>query len=138
MAQAPAPVTPAPAPSGAAAVQARQTILKGWGDALRPVGPMLRGEAPYQAEPVRNALQLIVNGSTQLPNLFPPDSNGVANTKALPVIWERKNEFTAIYAKINADASAALAGITDEASFKARMPTVLANCGACHNQFRAR
>jgi cytochrome c556 len=52
------------------------------------------------------------------------------------MIWADKERFFALYAKLGADARAASAAITDEASLKAVFPKVLADCKACHDDFR--
>jgi cytochrome c556 len=121
-----------------AAIGQRQEILKGWGAASRPVGPMLRGEAPFQIAPVQAFLNTVATGAPQLAKLFPADSKEGGNTKALPNIWTDNAKFLGIWAKVEADAKAALAVIKDEASFKAEAPKVFGNCGACHNEFRAK
>lgn len=121
-----------------ASIGQRQELLKGWAQALRPVGPMLRGEAPFQIAPVQAALDLIAKDAPNLAKLFPADSKEGGNTKALPVIWTDNAKFNGLWTKVEADAKAARAAIKDEASFKAEMPKVLGNCGACHNEFRAK
>lgn len=121
-----------------AAIGQRKEILKSWGQALRPVGPMLRGEAAFQLAPVEAALKTISGKAGEVAKLFPDDSKTGGDTKALPAIWQDKAKFDGIFVKLEADAKAALAAIKDEASFKANMPKVLGNCGACHNDFRAK
>ncbi len=121
-----------------AAIGERQAILKGWGDATKEPGGMLRGQVPFDLAKVQAALNTYVAGAKKLPTLFPDDSKTGGKTAALPAIWEEKDKFTAIYAKMVVDATAALASIKDEASFKTEMPKVLGNCGACHNSYRAK
>lgn len=121
-----------------AAIGERQTILKGFGDATKDPGGMLRGQVPFDLAKVHTALNTYVAGAKKLPTLFPDDSKTGGKTAALPAIWEEKDKFTAIFTKLGADATAALASIKDEASFKAEMPKVLGNCGACHNSYRAK
>jgi cytochrome c556 len=126
----------AAAPQGSEAIAARQKILKSMGDATKPVGAMLKGEAPFDLAVVQTALKTYVDGTKQLPDLFPDDSKTGAKTEALPRIWEEKTRFSSIYAKLGDDAAAALTAINDEASFKANMGKVLGNCKACHDDFR--
>jgi len=120
------------------AIAQRKDALKSMGNALRPVGPMLRGEAPFALADVQEALKVITEKAPVAAKLFPPDSKEGGETKALPAIWTDNAKFTALFAKLEADAKAAQTSITDEASFKANMPKVLGNCGACHNDFRAK
>ncbi len=121
-----------------AAIGQRQEILKGFGAATRDPGRMLRGEAPFDLAKVQASLATLADGAAKLPALFPDDSKEGGNTKALPIIWTEKDKFVAIYAKLGSDATAAQAGIKDEASFKTEMPKVLGNCGACHQTYRGK
>ena len=68
--------------------------------------------------------------------LFPDDSKTGGETTVLPVIWEKKAEFTAALAKFDTDAAAAATAIKDEATFKTEWPKVMANCGGCHKTYR--
>jgi cytochrome c556 len=119
------------------AISERKDVFKGFGGALRPVGPMMRGEAPFELAKVQDALKTIAEGAPKVAKLFPADS-GTGDTKALPVIWTDNAKFMGLFARLEADAKAAQAAIKDEASFKAEMPKVLGNCGVCHNDFRAK
>jgi len=65
-----------------------------------------------------------------------PDSSKTGDTRALPAIWEKMDDFKAKMAKFVADSKAAQAKVTDEASFKATFPEVTKDCGACHQPYR--
>ncbi len=119
-----------------ASIAKRQNILKGWGDATKPVAAMLKGEAAYDGATVQKALAAYSTGAKELVGLFPDDSKTGGDTAALPGIWKDKAKFTGIYDKLAADASAASAAIKDEASMKANFPKVLGNCKACHDDYR--
>lgn len=119
-----------------ASIGKRQNILKGWGDATKPVAAMLKGEAAYDGAAVQKALAAYAAGSKELVTLFPDDSKTGGDTAALPGIWTDKAKFTGIYDKLAADSTAAAAAIKDEASMKANFPKVLGNCKACHDDFR--
>ena len=119
------------------AIGERQALLKQMGKAVQPVARMLRGEAEFDLPTVKTALKTIETNAAKLPSLFPDDSK-TGDTKALPAIWEEKDKFNAIYAKLESDAKAADASIADLASLKADMPKVLGNCGACHQAYRAK
>jgi cytochrome c556 len=118
-------------------VTQRTTILKTFGAGIREPGAMLRGEAPFDLAKVQAALAAIKTGAPQLPPLFPDASLG-APSKAQPLIATERAQFNAIFAKLEADATAAQAAITNEATFKTELPKVLANCGACHRQYQAK
>lgn len=117
-------------------IEERQKILKGMGDATKPVVPILKGEAPFDLAPVQTALDTYIDGVKKLPGLFPDDSKTGHKTEALPRIWDEKVKFNALYEKLGKDAETARAGITDEASLKALFPKVLGDCKACHDDYR--
>lgn len=117
-------------------ITARQEIYKGFGRATKPVGQMLKGDIPFDAAVVKATLTTISDGAKKLPALFPDDSKTGHETEAKPEIWAHKDDFNARFTKLGADADAAMASITDEASFKAAMPKLLGNCGGCHKEYR--
>jgi cytochrome c556 len=117
-------------------VKERQTLLKEFGTATRPVGGMLRGGTPFDLATVQAALDTYIKNAKVLPTLFPEGSGPGPDTEALATIWQNKADFDARFAKLGADAAAARAAITDEASFKANFPAVVRNCGACHDTYR--
>jgi cytochrome c556 len=122
--------------AGANPIEDRQKILKGWGDATKPVAAMLKGQAAFELAPVQAALAAYIDGAKKLPALFPDDSKIGNKTEALPRIWDEKTKFNALYEKIGKDAEVARTSITDEASLKANFPKVLGNCKACHDDYR--
>lgn len=121
----------------AAGIAARRAIYKEMGDATQPVARMLKKEIPFDLAVVRHALDLQIAAATRLPDMFPDDTKS-GDTDALPAVWDKNAEFRGNFAKLLADATAARAGITDEASFAAVMPGVLQDCGTCHRSFRVR
>ncbi len=121
----------------ASAIAERQALLKEMAGAVKPVGLVLRGEAPADVALAQKALDTIIQNGASVKGKFPADSQ-TGKTEALPVIWQNKAKFDALFDKLVADAKAAKLAIKDEASLKAEMPKVLANCGACHNEFRAK
>jgi cytochrome c556 len=120
-----------------AAIGQRKDQFKAMGAGAGPIGKMLRGEDAFDLAKVQAGLKVIQANAKTLPGLFPDDSK-TGDTKALPSIWENKAKFTAIFAKLEGDATSALAAIKDEATLKSEMPKVLGNCGACHTDFRAK
>jgi cytochrome c556 len=133
-----AALTTAVAAQNIEVIAARQQIYKGFGSATKPIGAMLKGEAPFDLAVVKTALTTYSSGARKLPDLFPEDSKKGHDTEALPAIWANKDDFTPRFAKLASDSDAALTTITDEASFKATMPKLLGECGACHKQYRAK
>lgn len=116
----------------------RKAILKGFGDATKPIAAMLKGETPYDDAVVKKTLATLSAGAKKLPSLFPENSKTGEDTAALPKIWDDKAKFEAIYAKLDADATAAAGVIKDEASLKANMGKVFGDCKSCHDDYRAK
>jgi cytochrome c556 len=130
-------MTTAPAWADSPAIGQRKALLKEMGQASGPVGKMLRGEDSFDLSKVQAALKIITANTAKLPEFFPEDSQS-GDTKALPAIWQNKSDVVGRFGKLQQEASAAGLAITDEASFKAQMPKVLGNCGACHQTYRAK
>lgn len=117
-------------------VKERQTLFKEWGSGTRSVAGMLRGSTPFDLAAVQALLDSYVKNAKALPGLFPEGSGPGPNTQALAAIWNDKPAFDALFAKLESDAQAARASITDEASFKATFPGVISTCGTCHDTYR--
>ena len=95
--------------------------------------------APIQFVNIRETAGWSDQGPQAAPKmagLYPPGSETGGDTTASPKVWQAKADFDARMAKFGADAKAASAAITDEASFRAEMPKVLQNCGSCHEVYR--
>jgi cytochrome c556 len=131
-------LTAASATADDSPIAQRKTILKGFGEATKPIAGMLKGEAPFDNAVVQKALATLVTGAKKLPTLFPDTSKTGEDTAALPKIWEDKAKFESIYAKLAADAAAAGPAITDEATLKANFGTIFGDCKSCHDNYRAK
>jgi cytochrome c556 len=116
-------------------IKERKELFKAMGGAAGPMGKMLRGEEAFDLAKVQAGLKVIGDSTPKVAKLFPADSQTGGETKALPAIWADKTRFDALFPKLVADAGAAAAAIKDEASFKAEVGKVLANCGGCHKEF---
>jgi cytochrome c556 len=117
-------------------IKMRKDILKGFGEATKPNAGALKGEAPFNLAAAQAALKTYAEGAKKLPDLFPDNSKTGGDTEALPSIWQNKQKFLDLYAKLGKEAAAAAAAIKDEATFKAEYPKVLGNCKACHDDYR--
>jgi cytochrome c556 len=121
-----------------AAIQQRQDLLKGINNAVKPIGAMLKGDAPFDLATVKASLATVSENAKKLPSLFPDDSKTGHDTEALPIIWTEKDKFNALYGKLDQDATAVSASVTDLASLKTQMPKVFGDCKACHDTYRAK
>lgn len=120
------------------AIAQRKAVLKGIGDATKPISAMLKGEAPYDNAQVQASLTVIADGAKKLPTLFPDNSKTGGDTAALPKVWEEKAKFDDLFGKLASAASDAKGTIKDDASLKANIRNVLGNCKTCHDDFRAK
>jgi cytochrome c556 len=119
------------------AIKARREIMKGDGASVKVAVAMMKGDAPFDLAAAQKIFAGFQEVAAKAPSLFPDDSK-TGDTNALPAIWDNKADFDARFAKFGADAKAAAAATTDEASFKAALPSVLKNCGGCHELYKQR
>jgi cytochrome c556 len=120
---------------GGQAITDRKNLMKEQSAAGKDPGAMFKGEMPFDLAKVQASLKKLQETSAKAKSLFPDDSK-TGDTRALPVIWEKKAQFLAGFDKLNADAKAAAAAIKDEASFKTEWGKVAGNCGSCHKDWR--
>jgi cytochrome c556 len=99
---------------------------------------MLKGEAPYDNAQVQASLTVIADGAKKLPTLFPDTSKTGGDTAALPKVWEDKAKFDDLFVKLATAAADAKGTIKDDASLKTNIRSVLGNCKACHDDYRAK
>ena len=118
-------------------IRQRQELMKNNQEQTRLLMGMARGQVPFDAKQAQAALRQIEQNASQTPALFPPGSQQ-GKTDALPVIWERKADFDARAAKLEQDARAVQARITDQASVQPALQRVGQACGGCHETFRKR
>jgi cytochrome c556 len=117
-------------------IKDRQELMKQNGASAKLGGQFMKGEVPFDLEKAKGIFASYAETSAKMPALFPPDSKTGGDTEALPVIWEKMDDFKAKFSKFEADAKEAQANVKDEASFKALFPTVQKNCGGCHETYR--
>jgi cytochrome c556 len=120
----------------AAVIKERKDAFKAMGDAAKPTGAMLKGEADFDLAAIKNAIKVYQEKAAILPKLFPDDSKEGEKTEALPAIWENKADFEGRFAKLAEMAKAAETSITDADTFAEEWPKVMGNCGGCHKKYR--
>jgi cytochrome c556 len=116
-------------------IAARKALMKENSAQGRIAREMIEGKRPFDLNAAKKVLAQFQETAAKLPALF-PDNSKAGDTKALPVIWEKKGDFNAAVAKFGADAKAAADKVKDLDSFKAGMAEVGKNCGSCHNAWR--
>ena len=117
-----------------------QTAMKATGRAMgATLGPMVKGEKPYDQAAVDTALAQLEETAKKLPTMFPESIKGVkieGDYHSSPKIWEDKAGFAAkidSFAKVVTEAKAK---IKDLDSLKANVPAIGKECGGCHETFR--
>ena len=117
------------------AIATRRALMKADGADLRVLVDMMQGKTAFDLAAAQKAFAGFEDIAAKAPALFPPDSK-TGDTNALPAIWDNKADFEGRFAKFGADAKAAAAAVTDQASLKANLPGVLKNCGGCHELYK--
>lgn len=117
----------------------RQALMKSTGKATGVLGAMAKGERPFDAAAVKDALETIAENSGKLDvaALFPVGSETGGDTTASPNIWKDMPGFQARADKFKEVAAAVLASApADLAQLKTQLGTLGAACGGCHETFR--
>ena len=116
----------------------RKAVMKKNGDAAKLGTQFMKGKAKFDLAKAKAIFATYAAAAAKMPSLFPPDSKTGEKTEALPVIWEKMDDFKAKFEKFGADAKKAEADVKDEASFKTIFPAVQKNCGGCHQTYRVK
>lgn len=131
----------APAPAGAtpeAQVEHRKQSMKRMADASKRIAAYVRGEGG-SLEEAQAAAVTIHEVAPLVPELFPEGTGvGVGKSEALPVIWQRWDEFQMLARSLN-DASARLveaAQSGDRRQIAAQFAATGKVCGNCHDSFK--
>jgi cytochrome c556 len=115
----------------------RQKLMKQNSADARVLREMGDGKRPFDLATAKKSFANLAAAADKLKGLFPPTSMK-GDTKALPVIWEKKSDFDALLAKFGNEAKAAEAATKDLDTMKAQLGVVAKNCGGCHNTYRAK
>lgn len=122
------------------AVKLAQDTMKANGKNMGGVlGPMFKGEKPYDQAAVNTALAQLEDTAKKLPTMFPAsvkDAKWEGDYSPSPKIWEDKAGFDAKIASFAKVVTEAKAKIKDLDSLKANFPGIGKECGACHETFR--
>lgn len=121
---------------------ARQGHMKAFGEALRTLGGMAQGQVAYDAAAAREAADaLLANAASPDWAVMWPQGSAqgeIADSAALPAIWENMADFQAKHqALVDAATAMQAAAGTDLASLQAALGPVGASCAGCHQVYRA-
>ena len=120
-------------------VKQRQAAMALQGKYIGPIGAMVNGKIPYNADVVaRNATYL--ENLSQMPWDGFHESTKGEKSAARPEIWTEPVKFQEAADRLQAETVklATAARAKDEAGVKAQFPAVGKACGACHESFRVK
>ena len=112
-------------------VEARQAAMKQNGGIMRGLGNLNGAEAVA-------ATDTLIQNFANFPALF-AEGSIVGDSKALPIIWEEKEAFDAMFAQAveASQAAKAAAGAGDAAAMGAALQSIGPLCGMCHQKYRS-
>jgi cytochrome c556 len=114
--------------------KARHEAMEQVGDAMKGLGKIARGQAPFDATFVASSATTIKEKLEQASKLFPPGSD-TGETKARPEVWSDRAGFDKVMTDAQA-AAAALQLVKEEAAFRPALGALGQNCKACHDKYR--
>lgn len=116
-------------------VLARMEAMKETQESTKVLGAMAKGERSFDADTARAAAAEIARLAGQTPALFEVQETD-PNSEALPVIWDRFDDFTEKSLALEAAADALAASIETEEQLRAGLGRIGAACKACHEVYR--
>ncbi len=120
-----------------ALVKQRQAKMILQGKYLGPIGGMLKGNIPYNADAVALNATFLENLSRMAWDGFDPSTSGI-KSRAKPEIFKDMAKFKAAANTLEAEAAklGAAARAKNEAGVKAAFGSVAKACGSCHDAFQ--
>lgn len=121
-------------------VKYRQSVYNIIGWNFKPIGAMMKGEAPFDAAAVARHAQYVEMLSKALPEGFTKGTGPdvVKNTEAKAEIWSKSAEFDSKMKDFQRE-SARLSEVAkggDQGAIKAQFGKTAETCKACHKEFR--
>lgn len=119
------------------AIKGRQGCMKAHGASMQVMGPMFKGEKPYDAEAIKAAFAAEDAACADWDKWWGEDTQKgeSVETYAKPEIWTDAEGWKAAGGKWY-EAATAVKAAADEAAFKATFPALGESCGGCHEKFR--
>lgn len=121
-------------------VKYRQSVYNIIGWNFKPIGAMVKGEAPFDAAAVARHAQYIEMLSKAAPEGFAKGTGPdvIKDTEAKPEIWTKTSEFDTKMKDFQREAAALteVAKGGDEKAIKAQFGKTAETCKACHKEFR--
>ena len=120
-------------------VAQRQAAMKLQGKYLGPIGAMMKGAAPYNADVVALNATFLENLARMPWDGFQPNTSG-EKSAAKPDIYKDMAKFKAAADTLEAETAklGAAARAKNEAGVRASFGGVAKACGSCHDDFRVK
>jgi cytochrome c556 len=128
-----------PPSRGEQAVTYRKALYQVIAWNMRPMGAMAQDKMPFNAQEFALRAERVAELAPMLAEAYPPESQGVANSKLKPAMWANRADFDAKLKDL-VDRSAALAQVAkggDAARTKAAFFSLGDACKACHDKYKA-
>ncbi|MEL6519717.1 MAG: cytochrome c [Pseudomonadota bacterium] len=118
-----------------AAVMARMHGMSEIAEQMKAIGKMAKGETTFDAAQARAAVASIAEHAGAVPGLFEaPETD--PKSEALPVIWEKFDDFTAKALDLQVIAQGLSTSITTADDLGPAMNDLGNNCKSCHRAYR--
>lgn len=117
------------------AVMARMEGMSAIAESLKVMGQMANGQTGFDADQARAAAAAIAGHAAEINTLFEPREDD-PKSEALPVIWERFDDFSMLALELEDLARAASGSITTFDDLAPVLSGFARNCRACHATFR--
>ena len=135
------PIVIQAAPADTALVKSRQDKLRDMGGALKAIEDELKKHGPDWENAILPNVQTVQSRSTYLLTWFPKGSGPDTGVKtyALPVIWQKPDDFTKLGKAAQAEATklTQIAASKDASALKAQTVVLGKACKACHDSYRS-
>lgn len=122
------------------AINARQAVFTLISSNQGPLGAMIRGRAPFDAEVATKNLTRISQLSLMITDTFALDTrSSEIETDALDSIWDNMDDFASKAEALTnlADSTLAALAAGDEDEAKKILSGLGRTCGGCHDDYRA-
>ena len=116
-------------------IEQRKALMKANGQQSGILARMVRGDDPFDAAKVQVAFAQFADTAQKFPALFAEGTRS-GDTRALPIVWEKRDDFVAAAAKFGKDVADQKDKVATLDGLKAAMPVIGKNCGDCHQTFR--
>jgi len=113
----------------------RKALMKRNNDNAALLVKMMRGQVPFDAAKVDEALAQWADTGQKFPSLF-PDNTKTGDTRATPAVWEKRAEFNALAARFAKNSNDSRGKAKNADDVKAIINRIGQDCGDCHETFR--